>query len=104
MADSFTGRKRLRTLIDISVFWLGLSLLSDGVTTLVLPNLLLKLKPDGGQATVLGLLTFLGLLVGMLVQPYAGAWSDRLRPCLGRRGPIGCLPPKPSGVGAPPGP
>lgn len=34
-------------------------------------------------------MTFVGLAVGMVVQPIAGAWSDRLRPGHGRRGPLG---------------
>src|SRR5215211_7356069 len=60
---------RLRLLVGISVFWLALSMLSDGLTTLAL-------------------LTFAGLVVGMLVQPAAGLLSDRLRGRWGRRGTI----------------
>jgi MFS family permease len=78
--------RRLRLLFGISIFWLGLSTLSDGITTLVLPSQLLTLTDEASQATTLGLLTFVGLLVGMLVQPIAGTLSDRLRPRWGRRG------------------
>jgi MFS family permease len=78
----------LRTLLGISIFWLALSLLADGFTTLVLPAHLLHIAGEAGQATTLGLLTFVGLLAGMLVQPIAGLWSDRLRPRWGRRGPL----------------
>src|SRR5215210_6727120 len=84
---------RARLLLGISIFWLALSLLFDGLNTLVLPNQLLILAGDRGnamgKATVLGLLTFVGLLAGMIVQPMAGAWSDRMRPRWGRRGPLG---------------
>lgn len=76
---------RLRVLLGISVFWLALSLLFDGLTALVLPRYLLG-QAESSRATTLGLLTFVGLLAGMLVQPLAGAWSDRLRPRWGRRG------------------
>ncbi len=78
-----------RLLFGISVFWLSLSMLSDGVNSLVLPNMLLGIVPNESKASVLGLLTFLGLMAAMLVQPYAGALSDRLRPRWGRVGMIG---------------
>ena len=46
-----------RLLFGISVFWLGLSMLGDGVNTLVLPRLLLDLGDDSSRATTLGVLT-----------------------------------------------
>ena len=70
----------------MSVFWLGLSMLFDGLNTLLLPSVLLDRVGESGAATMLGLLTFFGLLLGMLVQPPAGIWSDRRRPRWGRRG------------------
>lgn len=79
---------RLRLLVGISVFWLALSMVSDGLTTLALPRRLLDLADETRRATVLGLLTFAGLVVGMLVQPVAGLLSDRLRGRWGRRGTI----------------
>ena len=81
--------RRTRLLLGISVFWLALSVLSDGVNTLVLPLQLSGLSNHNNQATLLGLLTFVGLLAGALIQPIAGAFSDRLQPMLGRRGFIG---------------
>jgi MFS family permease len=80
--------ERVRLLFGISVFWLALSMLFDGVNTLVLPFLLLRVTGETTKATTLGLLTFVGLLIGMLIQPIAGAWSDGLRPRWGRRGAI----------------
>ena len=47
------------------------------------------LASQNNQATLLGLLTFVGLFIGALIQPVAGAFSDRLQPVLGRRGFIG---------------
>lgn len=78
-----------RLLIGVNVFWLALSLLIDGLNTLVLPHRLLALVGEGRQATVLGLITFVGLAVGAAVQPFAGAMSDRSRTRWGRRGVIG---------------
>ena len=82
-------RRQFRLLTGISVFWLALSMLFDGINTLVLPLQLSEAASENTQATVLGLFTFVGLLAGALVQPVAGALSDRLRPRLGRKGFIG---------------
>ena len=81
--------RQLRLLLGISIFWLALSVLFDGINTLVLPVQLSGLGSQKNQATLLGLLTFIGLLAGALIQPVAGAFSDRLYPRLGRRGYIG---------------
>ena len=81
--------RQTRLLFGISVFWLALSVLFDGINTLVLPIQLGTLAGQTNQATVLGLLTFVGLLAGALAQPIAGAFSDRLQPVLGRKGFIG---------------
>jgi len=80
--------RQTRLLFGISVFWLALSVLFDGVNTLVLP-LQLSTLAGRNQATILGLLTFVGLFAGALIQPVAGAFSDRLKPLLGRKGFIG---------------
>src|SRR6266498_203309 len=81
--------RQTRLLFGISVFWLALSVLSDGLNTLVLPLQLSEIASRNNQATIQGLLTFVGLLAGALIQPIAGAFSDRLRPLLGRKGFIG---------------
>jgi Na+/melibiose symporter-like transporter len=73
-------------MVGISVFWLALSMLFDGVNTLVLPQHLLGFTDSASRATTLGLLSFVGLLLSMLVQPVAGLVSDHLRPRCGRRG------------------
>src|SRR5512138_823714 len=78
--------RRCRLLLGISIFWVGPSMLTDGVNTLVLPLQLSNLLGPTAQATALGLLTFVGLLAGAFIQPYAGALSDRLRPTLARKG------------------
>ena len=82
-------RRQIRLLLGISVFWLALSVLTDGINTLVLPLQISGLAPENQQATLVGMLTFFGLLAGALIQPIAGAFSDKLHPLLGRRGFIG---------------
>jgi hypothetical protein len=61
-----------RILIGISIFWLPLSLLFDGLTGLVLPAHLLSITDSAQTATRQGLITFVGLLAAMLIQPVAG--------------------------------
>jgi MFS family permease len=80
---SASRRARPRTLVGISLFWVPLALVSDAVVILVLPA---KLEGLGHTSpTLLGAVTFLGLLAGALVQPVAGAVSDRVRLMHGRR-------------------
>jgi MFS family permease len=81
--------RQTRLLFGISIFWLALSVLFDGINTLVLPLRLGVLASQNSQATLLGLFTFFGLLAGVLVQPIAGSISDQLQPRLGRKGFIG---------------
>lgn len=79
---------RLRLIAGISILWLPLSMLFDGLNTLLLPVYLLSLAPENVQATALGLMTFSALILGMIVQPIAGTYSDRLYARWGRRGVI----------------
>src|SRR3954471_9811748 len=71
---------RARLLVGVSVLWIPLAFLFDGVTVLVLP---LRV---GGDATQLGLVSFVGLAVAAGLQPVAGWLSDRYRSRLDRRG------------------
>jgi MFS family permease len=80
--------KRTKLLVGISVFWLGLALLMDGLNSIVLPIQLLHLGGTRPAATTLGLLTFAGLLAALVIQPMAGEWSDRMRGTWGRTGGI----------------
>lgn len=81
--------EQARLLIGVNVFWLALSLLVEGLNTLVLPHRLLTLVGGAHQATVLGLVTFVGLAVSAGVQPIVGAMSDRSHTRWSRRGAIG---------------
>ena len=67
--------KQTRLLISTSIFWLALSMLFDGINTLVLPLQISEVVNQTSQASLLGLLTFLGLIVSALIQPIAGAYS-----------------------------
>jgi MFS family permease len=80
--------KRTKLLAGISVFWLALALLVDGLNSLVLPVQLFHLRGEAASATMLGLLTFAGILAAVIIQPFAGEISDRLRGTWGRTGVI----------------
>lgn len=79
----------LRLLVGVNIFWLALSMLSDGVTALVLPDYLLDYSSPSTRATVLGLLTAAGLLFALIIQPFAGMLSDQWQARWGRHGTIG---------------
>jgi len=68
-----------RVLLGISVVWLPLAFLFDGVTVLFLPVRV------GGDATQVGLISFAGLSLAAGLQPVAGWLSDRHRQRIDRR-------------------
>ena len=55
---------------------------------IVLPAVLLNYVPEGSKNTYLGLLTFIGLILAMFIQPVSGALSDGWRSRFGRRRPL----------------
>lgn len=71
--------------VALSAAWFGQAYLWNGLHAIVLPVILVGLAPAAFKATTLGALTFFGLILAMLVQPIAGAISDRGR-WLGRFG------------------
>lgn len=66
----------LRSALGVSLGWIGISMLSDGVPALLLPHQLLA--TGRGDATALGLTTLLAIGLAAVLQPVAGAWSDRV--------------------------
>ena len=82
-------QKRATTfeLINLNTYWVGLSFMWNSLHVLILPAVLLEFVADARKNTVLGLLTFTGLIVAMLVQPLSGSLSDRWGSRFGRRRP-----------------
>jgi MFS family permease len=60
----------------------------NALRPIVLPALLLGLVPEARKNTYLGLLTFAGLVIAMIIQAISGAVSDGWSSCLGRRRPL----------------
>ncbi len=73
--------------VTMNVYWFGLAFMWNALHPIVLPALLLRFVPESLKNTYLGGMTFAGLLLAMVVQPLAGALSDRTRARWGRRRP-----------------
>jgi len=72
----------------INAYWLGLSFMWNSLHPLILPAVLLHLVPESMKNTYLGVLTFAGLIMAMIVQPISGAASDHWQSRWGRRRPL----------------
>ena len=75
-------------LFVLNAYWIGLSFMWNSLHVTILPAVLLKYIPDTQKNTWLGLLTFFGLIIAMVVQPLSGAVSDRWQSRIGRRRPL----------------
>ena len=73
--------------LKISIYGFALAALWSSLHSIVLPLRLLDVVAEAEKNTYLGLLTFAGLLLAMIVQPIAGAISDRSGFNWGRRRP-----------------
>jgi MFS family permease len=76
------------SLLVVNAYWGGLSFMWSALHPVVLPAMLAALVPAARKNTYLGLLTFTGLLIAMVLQPVTGAISDRWASPFGRRRPL----------------
>jgi len=84
-------KNSLLSLIIINVYWLGLSFMWNSIHPIVLPAVLLHIVPETQKNTYLGLLTFFGLIIAMIVQPISGSISDNWQSRIGRRRPLAII-------------
>ena len=75
-------------LLTLNAYWVGLSFMWNALHPIILPAIMLNFVPDAQKNTYLGLLTFVGLILAMLVQPLSGALSDHWPSRWGRRRPL----------------
>ncbi len=75
-------------MISVNTYWFGLSFMWNSLHMLILPAVMLNYVVDEQKNTALGLLTFSGLIIAMIVQPISGAISDRWASRFGRRRPL----------------
>jgi Na+/melibiose symporter-like transporter len=87
--DVGSNRSKFRAVdyAKINIFGFGTTALFSSLDDIILPLLLLGFVPESRKDTYLGLLTLIGLGLAMVVQPIAGALSDRYRFSWGRRRP-----------------
>jgi MFS family permease len=81
-------RARVSDLFIINAYWFGLSILWNSLHVIILPAVLLNYVPETRKNTYLGLMTFVGLIIAMIIQPIAGSYSDSFRSRWGRRRPM----------------
>ena len=83
------GTKQFRSVdyIKITVLGFALTALWSSLQGIILPIRLLEYVPESQKNTYLGLLTFAGLILAMIIQPGVGALSDRTSSSWGRRRP-----------------
>ncbi len=77
-----------RDYVKITIFGFALTALWQSMHMIILPLRILDFVGEAEKNTYLGLLTLVGLLLAMLVQPIAGAISDRSHLRWGRRRPF----------------
>jgi Na+/melibiose symporter-like transporter len=82
------GTFRRSDYLKITVFGFALAALWGSLHAIILPSRLLDLVSASEKSTYLGLLTFAGLMLAIIVQPIAGAISDRSGFAWGRRRPF----------------
>ncbi len=81
-----TIRQRYQ-LFFLNAYSFGISFMWNAIHPVLLPLLILQIVPDAQKNTGLGLLTSIGLVVALIVQPISGAMSDATRHRWGRRRP-----------------
>jgi Na+/melibiose symporter-like transporter len=84
-------KNRPLDLFTINTYWFGLSIMWNSLHVLILPAVLLEYVPETHKNTYLGLMTFVGLIIAMIIQPVAGLLSDRMKSRWGRRRPLMAL-------------
>lgn len=75
-------------MLVLNAYWVGLSFMWNSLHPIILPAVLLNYVPGTQKNTYLGLLTFVGLFIAMLIQPLSGALSDGWASRFGRRRPL----------------
>ena len=80
-------RGRTYNNLTLNAYWFGVSFMWNSIHPIVLPVLVLSLFREEIKNTALGVLTFVGLMVALVVQPLSGALSDLTRHRMGSRRP-----------------
>ncbi|HEX7593102.1 MAG TPA: MFS transporter [Anaerolineae bacterium] len=73
--------------LTLNAYWFALSFLWNSMGPILLPTLVPMLVPESQKGSALGTLSALGLIIAIIVQPLAGAWTDRRTTRWGKRRP-----------------
>ena len=82
---------KLHTLFTMNAYWFGSSFMWNSIHPIILPSVLLHIVPPQLKNSYLGILTFSGLLLALLIQPISGAVSDGWLSRWGRRRPLAII-------------
>ena len=74
-------------MLVVNTYWVGLSFMWNGLHGIVLPAVIANIAPANEKNTYLGLLTSIGLIIAVIIQPLSGALSDSWTSRWGRRRP-----------------
>ncbi len=88
-SSSYPGSEKLRlaNYITINIFGFAINVLWNPMSTIILPIMVLYFVNESQKNTYLGLITLAGIVLAIIVQPIAGAMSDRPRFAWGKRRP-----------------
>jgi MFS family permease len=75
-------------LLWVNAYWPSLSFMWNTLHAILIPAVLLTFVDDARKNTALGLMTFGGLIIALVVQPVSGALSDAWVSRYGRRRPL----------------
>ncbi len=89
VAEPVSQRPRLGLLdyFTLNIYWFALSFLWNSMGPILLPTLVPLLVPDSQKGSALGLLSAIGLIVAIAVQPLAGELTDHRTTRWGKRRP-----------------
>ena len=74
-------------MLVVNTYWVGLSFMWNGLHGIVLPAVIADIVPGNEKNTYLGLLTSIGLVIAVIIQPLSGALTDNWASHWGRRRP-----------------
>lgn len=88
-SSSYTGSEKFRftDYIKINIFGFAINVLWNPMSTIILPIMVLYFVDESQKNTYLGLITLVGIILAIIVQPIAGAVSDRSGFIWGKRRP-----------------
>ena len=86
--NGVSGKPGYADYVKVTILGLAISALWSSLGSIIIPLRVLDVAGESRKNTYLGMLTFSGLVLAIIVQPLAGSFSDNTRSALGRRRPF----------------